>query len=208
MPIETWLVFLLVAVLPAISPGPAVLLAVSNSLRFGADATLWSALGNAVGLIVLGMGVSLGLGALMKASALAFTILKIVGAVYLVWLGVKVWRDRSLLETPDGTAPRLRTRRALFGQAVLVSLTNPKAILILTALFPPFLDASRPLVAQAAILPATYAALCYANHLLLAVIAGRLRLFMVSARGMSCVRRVTGGAFIAFGMALAAASRT
>ncbi len=78
MALEAWLLFLLVSIVPVVSPGPAILLAINNTLRFGRQATVWSALGNSLGLIVLGLG------ELMSASATAFTVLKLTGAVYLV----------------------------------------------------------------------------------------------------------------------------
>jgi hypothetical protein len=80
MPFELWLMFVAVSLLPAISPGPAVMLAISNTLRFGRNATLASATGNMMGLIVIGYAVAFGFGALMAASAVAFTVLKIIGA--------------------------------------------------------------------------------------------------------------------------------
>lgn len=207
MPLDMWLLFVAVALLPAISPGPAVMLALSNTLRFGRNATLASASGNAAGLVVLGYAVALGFGALMAASALAFTALKIVGAVYLIVLGIKVWRDKTTFESRDGVLIARKPPFKLFLEAFLVSVTNPKAILVITALFPQFMRHDGLHLTEISVLTFTYAALCFLNHAAIAFAGGHMRRLLTSARRMMWVRRVTGALFVGFGTALAAASR-
>jgi homoserine/homoserine lactone efflux protein len=206
MTIESWLLFIAVAVLPAISPGPGILLTVSNSLRYGARATIYSAAGNSIGLTVMGFAVGFGLAAILAVSTLAFTIVKLVGAAYLVYLGIKLWRDGKALSLPDGAASPV-SRFRLFRQALFVSLTNPKALVLIAALIPPFVDPVGPVLPQVTILSVTYAVMCFANHLLLAFAGGRIRRFLASERRMIAVRRVLGALFIGFGAALATASR-
>ncbi|MTI45365.1 homoserine/homoserine lactone efflux protein [Roseibium hamelinense] len=207
MPLETWLLFILVALVPAISPGPAVLLAISNTLRFGRNATLASATGNAIGLIVLGFAVAFGFGAIMATSALAFTVLKFAGAAYLIYLGTKVWRDKTGFNTLDGALCTRKSHSALFIQALAVSVTNPKAILVISALFPQFMSKSGIQIDQVVILSLTYAALCWLNHAAIAVAGNHLRRFIISPKRMRLARRITGGLFVGFGAAMAAASR-
>jgi homoserine/homoserine lactone efflux protein len=206
MNIESWLLFIAVAVLPAISPGPGILLTISNSLRYGPRATLYSAAGNSLGLTVIGFAVGFGLAAILAVSALAFTVVKLVGAVYLVYLGIKLWRDGGALALPGGAdAPISRSR--LFRQALFVSLTNPKALVLIAALIPPFVDQNGPVLLQVTILSVSYALMCFANHLLLAFAGGKIRRFLASERRMIAVRRVLGSLFIGFGVALASAGR-
>ncbi|MGB0085784.1 MAG: LysE family transporter [Rhodomicrobiaceae bacterium] len=206
MLMKTWLLFLAVGILPAISPGPAVLLAISNALRYGPRAVLYSALGNALGLTILGFAVAFGLAAVLAVSAAAFTVVKIIGAAYLVYLGAKLWRDGKAISL-DGGASRPMSGARLFRQAFFVSVTNPKALVLIAALIPPFVDRGQPMITQVAIMSVSYAALCFANHLMLAVAGGRLRRFLSSEKRMKAVRRVLGSMFIGFGAALAAASR-
>lgn len=207
MSFETWLVFVAVSILPAASPGPGVLLALNNSLRFGSSATLASATGNTIGLFVLGLGAGLGLGAIMMQSAYAFTILKFVGAAYLVYLGIKTWRDKSFLaEGPKADGVKRSNLR--FGlEALAISLTNPKAILILAALLPSFIEMEHSLLLQTVILSATYAGLCFLNHVMIAYAGGSLRKLLSSAKRMNVVRKAIGGAFVGFAAALAASTR-
>lgn len=204
---ESWFLFIAVSLLPAVSPGPGVMLAIHNTLRFGRNATLSSATGNALGLVVIGFAVAFGFGALMATSALAFTVLKLIGAAYLVYIGIKVWRDKSSFNTLDGALAPRKSYSTLFLQAFVVSVTNPKAILVITALFPQFMQKDGIHLDQTAILSLTYGALCWANHATIAFAGNSVRRFLTSERRLTIVRRVTGGLFVGFGGALAAASR-
>jgi threonine/homoserine/homoserine lactone efflux protein len=206
MPIETWLLFMLVAILPAMSPGPAVLLVISNALRFGAGATVISALGNAVGLFILGFAVAYGLDALLAGSAVLFTVLKFAGGLYLAWLGIRLIRNKAAFDLPEAGAERAKSPAALFLEALMVALTNPKAVLLLAALLPHFF-AKGPEAVTVAILAATYAGLCFVNHILLGLLGGRLRRGLASSRLRGWLRGSLGASFIGFGGALAAMSR-
>ncbi|MEH6632331.1 MAG: LysE family translocator [Halopseudomonas aestusnigri] len=206
MSIETWLLFVAISFAPAISPGPGVFLALSNTIRYGGRATIWSAAGNALGLMILGLATAVGLGALMVTSAIAFTVLKFIGAGYLIWLGIKTWRDKSTMvqNSDDAATPK---KHKLFSTALFVSVTNPKAIVVIIALFPPFMSSEGNAVLQATILSITYAALCFLNHLLIALMGGRLRNFMSDIKRIRIVRRVLGATFMGFGAVLASAQR-
>lgn len=207
MTLETWLLFLAVSIAPVISPGPGVLFAITNALRYGVKVTMLIGLINGAGIAALGIFVGLGLGAVMKASALAFLVLKVVGATYLIWLGVKIWRDRSafLIEANSRTGPVPWSK--LSAQAVAISLTNPKAMVAIAALFPPFLNANAPAMSQVVILALSYGALCALNHAIIAVSGNWLRRFLSTPRRAQQVRRVTGGAFVGFGSLLALSSK-
>jgi len=207
MTIDTWLLFILVSLLPAISPGPAILLAISNALRFGTKATLWSGAGNAIGLALLGYAVTLGLGALMAASALLFTVIKFIGAAYLLYLGVKILRDKSAFKIDTSLPVERRTNGQLFTTALIVSVTNPKAILVISALFPQFINPGDHGLLDVTILSITYSAMCYLNHVFLAVFGGRMRDHLQSDHVVKWLRRTLGAAFVGFGAALAALTR-
>ena len=207
MSLDTWLLFIAVSLLPAISPGPAVLLAISNALRFGSMATLVSATGNALGLVVLGYAVTMGLGALMMASALAFTVVKLVGAVYLVFLGIKLFRDRTAFVAVENAIASRQSHWQLFSTAFIVSVTNPKAIFIIAALFPQFLAHGSYSLTDTSILSLTYAIMCFLNHALLAMFGGKIRKFLTTQKVITRLRKSLGVAFVGFGAALAAASR-
>ncbi len=207
MTLTIWLLFMAVSLLPAISPGPGILLVISNALRFGRNAALWSGAGNAFGLLILGYAVTLGLGALMAASAMLFTVIKVAGAVYLLYLGIKLLRDKSAFKI-DTSAPVVkRSNRQFFMTALIVSVTNPKAIIVIAALFPQFIGDETGNLANISILTFTYATMCYLNHIALAIFGGRLREYLQSDETVKWLRRTLGAAFIGFGTALATFTR-
>ncbi|MCV6548028.1 MAG: LysE family transporter [Cohaesibacter sp.] len=206
MPLDAWLLFVALSILPAFSPGPGLLLTMSNSLRFGSRITLWSAFGNTIGIAILGMAVTFGLGAIMLASSLAFMALKIIGGLYLVWLGIKTWRDRSnLVETQNSDG--LPKSGKLFFTGVGIALTNPKAMAVLVAIIPPFLTTHANLIVQGSLLSITYAMVCLISHIVVALLSGRFRLFITSPKRMKILRRSIGATFMGFGIAMAAATR-
>ncbi len=206
MSLDSWLLFVALSVFPAFSPGPGLLLTMSNSLRFGSRITLWSAWGNTVGIAILGIAITFGLGALMLTSATAFFVLKIIGGLYLIWLGIKTWRDRANLVESD-PQQALPGASRLFFTGVGIALTNPKALAILVAIIPPFLTGPQNLVQEGLILSITYAAMCMLSHLVVALLSGRFRLFITSPKRMKYLRRTIGATFMGFGIAMAAASR-
>ena len=207
MPIDTWVLFVIVSLVPVISPGPGIFLGLSNALRYGPQATVFSSLGNALGLLILGYLAAFGMGAIMASSAILFTIMKILGAGYLIYLGIKALRDKTFLQYDPSQPVKHRSRRYFFTQAVIVSLTNPKAIIILAALIPSFMTRGAFDLVEISVLSITYAAMCMLFHWLIAFFAGHARKVLSSPKRVKTVRRVTGTGFIGFGIALATATR-
>lgn len=204
MTLAHWFVFCGVSLLMCFTPGPAVLLAVSNSMDVGARRTAFSSVGSSAGLYVISGLAMIGMGAILSMSANAFLVMKVVGAMYLIWLGVKRWRSKEALISSDaGLAPTERRERKnwqLVAQGLGVSVTNPKSILFFSALFPQFIVPGEPLLAQYLLLTTTFAVCALISHAfyvgLIALIKGhvvaRARLF----------NRIVGGTFIALGLSL------
>jgi homoserine/homoserine lactone efflux protein len=94
MELSTWLLFSSIALVATISPGPAVLLSVTNSLTHGFTKSIFSSLGNITGIFVVSSATALGLGAVLQTSTLLFTILKFSGAIYLIYLGIRQWHSK------------------------------------------------------------------------------------------------------------------
>lgn len=208
MSIETWLLFLLVSLAPVISPGPGVLFTITNALRYGVKITILIGIINALGITILALIVGFGLGAVMNASVIAFTVLKVVGAFYLMWLGLKIWRDRSAFLVDVEKHSQKAPVRRLSIQALTISLTNPKAMVAIAALFPPFLNGTADATPQIIILAFSYGALCALNHIAIAYSGKWLRHFLTSPKRAQRLRQVTGGAFMGFGAIMAASSRS
>jgi threonine/homoserine/homoserine lactone efflux protein len=150
------LAFAGVAALIVVVPGPDMALVLRNGVSLGRRAAVATALGINTGLLVWALAAALGIAAVLHASATAFTILKLVGAVYLVWLGaralVDAWRGVS-----ESNAERpLRRRTSPFRQGLLSNLFNPKIALVYTTLIPQFVDRGGSETAQTFLLAAVF----------------------------------------------------
>lgn len=205
MPLDLWLTFVAASTALLLLPGPTVLLVLSYALSKGRPVALASAAGVALGDFVA-MTVSLaGLGALILTSATLFTVLKWIGALWLVWLGVKLLRS-----TPaDGLAlPETKiTSRGVFGHTAAVTALNPKSIGFFIAFAPQFVDATAPLLPQFAILVATFVTLAAMNALCYALAADRLRRVIARPSVIVWLTRAGGSALIGMGLLTATLRR-
>jgi len=204
--LDAFALFCAASIALAVVPGPAVTYIVTQSIDKGRRAGLASALGVATGGLVHVVAATVGLSALIASSATAFTTVKLIGAAYLVAIGV-----RRILSKDDDveiqTAPA--SHRQLYGQGVIVNVLNPKTALFFLAFLPQFVDTDRGSVAlQVAVLGLLFATIALASDALYAVLAdllaGRLRR---SGTGARIRRYVSGGIFIALGASAAVARR-
>lgn len=165
----TWLAFCAAALIMLLIPGPTILLVIGQSLGGGQRGALPLVAGVALGDLTA-MTLSLaGLGAVLATSATLFTALKWLGAAYLVWLGLRMWRAPVTAEA----APPLPAGRML-RDAYVVTALNPKGIVFFVAFVPQFIDPARPFLMQAAVLIATFVTLAALNALAYALLASRL----------------------------------
>lgn len=197
MTASTLLVFALVALVTIATPGPTVLLALTNGSRWGVRRSLPGMLGAVASDFVLVGAVALGLGALLAASEFWFTVLKFAGAVYLAWLGWMLLRSRGGLQLPvDGAPAAAPGARSIFMKSFLVAVTNPKGYLFCSALLPQFIDAQAPQPPQYLALALVFAALDFSVMLAYAL-TGAHAVRMFSAAAVKWVDRVCGGTLIA-----------
>jgi threonine/homoserine/homoserine lactone efflux protein len=210
MNLQTIITFAAVAALAILSPGPAVLLSLRNGATLGARSVIWSALGNISGVCCLSIAAMLGLGVALKSSALLFSAVKIAGAVYLFYVGVRHLLGHTVVvptqadQAAGSVAP---SPRHLYREGFLIAGTNPKAVLFFTALFPQFINAQTPLLPQFLILTGIFMAISYASHLGYAMIASRAQGVLLRPFFSKWLSRVIGVAFIAFGSILLALRR-
>jgi threonine/homoserine/homoserine lactone efflux protein len=206
--LSTWIAFVVASAAMGLAPGPGVTSIVGYALSSGRRTALASVAGMALGN-ALCMTVSLaGAGALLAASAVAFTVLKWAGALYLIGLGIlAIARSRTALDGTATTATPI-SPRAAFLSNVAVGTFHPKTIVFFVAFAPQFIraDASYPL--QAAILVATFAGVVGATDTAYALAAARASHLLKSPRATLWSRRAGGGVLIAAGVATAAASRS
>ena len=204
MSLSAWSLFCALALVTAFSPGPAVLLAVSNSAALGMRKALIGSAGNAAGVFLVSTTAMLGLDALLKTSAWLFGALKIAGAAYLVYLGIRQWRSRVKVFDQAGVRAEARgqTRSRLFLQGLAVATTNPKSILFFTALLPQFMAPGAPAWRQFLVLTLTFAACAIVSHICYVALArGMSRWFTGGARAR-WFNRITGTMFAALGVGI------
>ncbi|MFC3339437.1 LysE family translocator [Paracandidimonas soli] len=199
MQFETWLVFLVACVGLSISPGPNGLLALTHGAMHGSRKASFTILGGAVGFVAVIALSMFGIGALIKSSVLWLTVLKWAGGLYLVWLGIQVWRSPAITIIVDRSALEVQGW-SLFRQGLLSAVTNPKVLLFFSAFLSQFIDPQRSLAQQFLVIAATFAATEIITEYVLASAAHRIRPWL--ARIGRRFNRSCGGAFIAIGAAL------
>ncbi|MES2037229.1 MAG: LysE family translocator [Pseudomonadota bacterium] len=205
MQTQTLLAFTAMASLAILSPGPATLLSLKNGASYGTRAVMWSAFGNVCGIFCLSTTAFLGLGALLNSSAMLFAAVKIIGALYLFYIGAKQLFGKSSALTHDvhnGQADKQPRPRKLFSEAFLTAATNPKALMFFTALFPHFITPGEALAPQFFALMAIFMSLSYLTHLMYAQLAARAMHVLVKPRFVKWINRIVGAAFITFGTML------
>src|ERR1700722_20279680 len=202
MTFESWAAFTAASAVLLVIPGPTVLLVVSYALGQGWRTALPMAIGVALGDFTAMTLSMLGLGALLAASATLFTALKWIGAAYLVWLGIKLWRAGGALEA----APRTDAVSAakMLGHAWLVTALNPKSITFFVAFLPQFLDRHANFWTQMPIFETTFLALPFANAFGYALVAARARNVVRNPRAIRIFNRTGGSLLVGAGIATVA----
>jgi threonine/homoserine/homoserine lactone efflux protein len=199
MDLHTWLVYVLAATGLSLSPGPNGLLALTHGALHGRRQALYTIFGGAFGFVALIALSMFGIGALLETSLAWLTVMKWVGGVYLVWLGIQVWRSPPIGLEVSGSG-RPRAGWSLFRQGALSALTNPKGLLFFAAFLPQFIDPARSLVVQFVIMAATFAAIEIATEVFIASMAHRISPWL--RRVGRRFNQACGGVFVAIGAAL------
>ncbi len=202
---EVYLTFIAASVLLFLTPGPAMSLIVANSASFGSRAGLVTVGGNTLGLGMLLGAVIAGLSYVLLLMADYFDLIRWIGALYLIWLGISRLRASSSAGMAVSPGPRKADRR-FFWQGLAVGLSNPKVLLFYGAFFPQFVDFSQNVGHQLTVLAVTFLVLAIAVDGAMALAAGRAGRWLAS-RKASLLDRVSGTLLIAGGLWLAFARR-
>jgi len=208
---DSWILFTSIAFIATITPGPAILLVTTHSVTFGTRRSIATMLGNVSGLFIMSLLSVMGLSAVILHSAPIFFLVKMAGALYLVYLGLKLWRHGFGLEElrsvqRDPLQPRPRITK-LYGNGLFVALSNPKAIAFTTALFPQFILPEQPVALQFTILIITFMFLSFTCLFAYAVMAAETKNRTSNIKLHGIMSKVFGGAFVGSGVFLASASQ-
>ena len=202
MPLSTWIAFVFAAVIIAISPGSGAVLSMSHGLSYGVRKASATVLGLQIGLLLVFTIAGAGVGSLLLASEPAFNVVKVVGAIYLIYLGVTQWRAHA---APAAEAGILADHPA-FGRRVLTGFltnsTNPKGIIFMVAVLPQFIAQNLPLLPQLLILGATMVTIDTCVMHGYALLAATMQKFFRNAASMRKLNRFFGGVLVLMGGAL------
>ncbi|KKB63711.1 lysine transporter LysE [Robbsia andropogonis] len=208
MSFHAWLFFLPACFALNMSFGPNNVLSVSNGARSGIMHAVWASSGRLLAFTVMITITGLGLSTLLLASATLFTILKLGGAAYLIWIGIRLLRSRPI-DMLAATASSHHTQRTLsqdFKQEFYVAAGNPKAILIFTAFLPQFVDRTH-YASSFTVIGATFLALEWVAIAIYAAIGARLRSLAKHPKGFRWLNRASGAMMVSFGILLAMVRR-
>jgi threonine/homoserine/homoserine lactone efflux protein len=191
-------------------PGPSVLFAVGHALADGRRTALATVAGNAAGLEVVAVCVALGLGTLVERSALVFTAVKLAGAGYLIWLGIRAMRQRHSMASAYATAPQPHRQRKAVPEGFAVGVANPKAVILFAAILPQFVNRRAGHVpAQMLLLSLVSSAIALASDSTWSLLAGTVRAsYARSPRRLELVGGAGGLAMIVLGLSVAVTGHT
>lgn len=196
MDLATYLLFVAASFGVVLVPGPTVTVIVANSLRHGAGAGLLNVAGTQIGMLSMVLIVAYGLEIVTTSLGFLFEWIRVLGAIYLVWLGVQMLRGDGRLGQADETV-RAASAFSFLRQGFLVIWSNPKALLFLGGFLPPFVSGSGDAFEQTLLLGLTFMAAGAIGDGLYAVVAGRARFFL--SRSKVRAAEVTGGALLVAG---------
>ena len=207
MSLATWITFFLACWAISLSPGPGAIAAMSAGLNQGFQRGYFTVFGLVLGIWTQVVIVVAGLGAIIAASNTAFTVLKFLGAAYLVWIGISQWRasDKPMVTTTD--AP-IRTRKQLILRGWAINATNPKAAVFMLAVVTNFIDPARPLLPQYAIIALSLSLTDLVVMAGYVALASRVLRALNEPHHVRIMNRCFGGLFVVAGTLLATFRRT
>lgn len=201
MTIETWLSFIAASMILCLTPGPTIFMVMAQALNHGRKSVLPLVAGVLTGdLIAMSLSLA-GVGSLLAVSAGLFNLIKWLGAAYLIYLGIKAWRNRPApAATTQEAAIAPGTQRSVYRQALIVTALNPKGLLFFVAFFPLFIRSEQALLKQLLTLGFTFLAVSAASVTLYGLCSGHLRNRFHSASFQRRFSQLSGGALVGAGV--------
>lgn len=201
---QVYVSFVIATVIMIALPGPSVLLTVAHSISFGWKSGIVTVAGATVGIAVQLLIAVIGLTSLVNVVAEVFEWLRLIGAIYLIFLGIKQWRSAS---DPVEFETASISKKNLFFQGLVITIPNPKSLIFIAAFLPQFINTANSIGLQFAIIVPTFLVITFTVTSFWALIAGKAREFLSNQRAFQSVSRTAGGLMVAAGVGLAAARR-
>lgn len=201
-----YILFLSITALTSASPGPAVFLAIRNGVAYGLRKACAGVIGNFSAMILMAVSSALGLSAIILASSSLFMAIKLLGGCYLIYLGLKTWFAKTPTASHNNIETKLvqnqRGSFSIFKEAFWVGMSNPKAIVFFTALFPQFIDPSQDFLGEFLLLLVGFSFFSLFFLTLYAAIASQLHIQLKNTAMVRWLNKVTGAIFVGFGGAI------
>ena len=207
MTFELWLTFTITSVILVAIPGPTNLMVMAYGLRHGTKPALFTVFGVAPGAAAAMALSFLGLGAILATSSQLFMVMKWAGAIYLIYLGIMLWRSTPNLDEVSIEEQNVSCKCIVF-QAFTVSLLNPKGIIFYMAFVPQFISPDAPVLPQMLILGFTFVIIVFPVNTAYALLSGKLRAIIKSQRVMRAMNRTGGALLIGAGVLTASLRRS
>lgn len=207
MSFEIWISFVVTSAALLAIPGPTVMLVISYALGQGRSSGWATVPGVTLGDFTAMTASLLGAGAIFAASATLFAVMKYIGAAYLIWLGIKLWRSKAVFDDMP-TASGRNSAGSMFWNSFVVTALNPKGIIFFVAFVPQFVDIAKPAFIQFALLEATFLTLAAVNVILWAVLAGKFRAVFKTTAALKIANRCGASFLVGAGLLTAATSRS
>lgn len=199
--------YVVVATLTIASPGPGVILTINNAIQRRAANTLSGIFGIASGVLTVSVFSATSIGVILATSAVAFTAAKLIGAAYLIYLGIKMWGSQVSVNTHVELKDKSNAKCYIEGLSLSLTLSNPKPILFFMSLFPQFIDSQGSYISQFVTLSFTFCCLVILIHSGYAFVASVAKTKLLAANGRKALNKVSGSVFMCFGAGLAVSSK-
>jgi len=203
MEIDKYIAFLTIITVLLLSPGPSVLLSINNGMKYGVKHAAVGVIGNVIAFQILIILSATGIRATLATSNTFFTVLKILGAVYLVYLGFKLWfTPISAKAAGERYSLQHNSQFNIFKQAFFVTASNPKALIFVSALLPQFINTNEAFLTQTIILAITTAVIHFTIYMSYTILSSRTSLLLESDHNIRLFNKGSGLVFVAFAIAL------
>lgn len=199
--INNYFAYVLLAITITSIPGPAVILTIKNSLKYGYKSSIMNMLGNFCAMLLLATISAIGLGAIILSSEMLFYTMKFLGCIYLIYLGIKIWTSPYKEEVLTNSINKKELSQ-IFKEGFFVGISNPKAIAFFTALFPQFIDPSREYFTQFITLILTIEGISFIVLFIYAFLAFKFAYILTTKKYNKLFNKLIGAAFISFGTVL------
>lgn len=208
IPFTTWIAFTAASAVLIIIPGPVVTYVIACSMAHGTRTGLMGVIGTSAGTGVLLTACGFGLVPLFVALADWFDVLRLIGAAYLIWLGIQQWRAKPVVMDDGMVAEARKSDGSLLTQGFLIAITNPKSILFFAAFLPQFMSPTAPAGPQLLVLSLTFLVVASVLDGIWAVVGGSVRHLFQTARRIRVRNRISGGLLMLTGVGMAFARRS